>query len=460
MGLSKFAPPSTSVPGVHSQCLRCSEELPPCIVPKDSAWRRGAIFGPGLPRPGLVPPLPFLPASTVCSTWHFAGLLHPAADPGVRHVSGLSSRGAVPDFSSRRSGGAVPVSGRSPVAPEGTAVSRPSADHAALCARPRGIVLAFAARLAFVSLGPFPMALHPSELSPRQQLCRVNRAFQPHSRPSALPRADPVGVWCLERDRPYGAGHRGHCLLVVVPGFLSPRVRPTHAQAVHGWDSAVRSTSRRSSADESVAFAACFHSTDARCSLGLRPSKACSHDKGVIGRSTGTGVGAPFPCAASESRLVRDAVVSWVVGACVGRSPTLLASQRGLRVRASLTELLSWLASCPAGCPAGVRMPPTRPAPAPEGVSTRRPTPGTTSSGLSVSWSRGDPVSLSPMSPSAPEGSFGSTIRVRGLSWPSGTSARGHSSPVHRRLLLLRQPHPAWAGGRRRQARRRVRPRR
>jgi len=199
MGLSKFAPPSTSVPGVHSQCFRCSEELSLRVFPKEIAWRRGATFGPGLPRPGLVPPLPFLPASTVCSTWHFAGLLHPAADPGVRHVSGRSGRDAVPDFSVRRGGGAVPAFVRSPVAPEGTAVSRPSADHAAPSARPRGAVLTCAARLAFVSLGPFPMALHPSELSPRQQLCRVNRALQPHSRPSALPRADPVGVSCLER---------------------------------------------------------------------------------------------------------------------------------------------------------------------------------------------------------------------------------------------------------------------
>jgi hypothetical protein len=39
-------------------------------------------------------------------------------------------------------------------------------------------------------------------------------------------------------------------------------------------------------------------------------------------------------------------------------------------------------------------MPPTRPVPAPEGVPTRGPTPGTTSSGLSASLPPGDPVSL------------------------------------------------------------------
>jgi hypothetical protein len=44
--------------------------------------------GPGLPPPGLVPSLPFLPTSTVFSAQCRAGLLHPAADHGVRHVSG------------------------------------------------------------------------------------------------------------------------------------------------------------------------------------------------------------------------------------------------------------------------------------------------------------------------------------------------------------------------------------
>lgn len=116
-----------------------------------------------------------------------------------------------------------------------------------------------------------------------------------------------------------------------------------------------------------------------------------------------------------------------------GPRPDPAGEPARLHVRASLTEPPSWLASCPAGCPAGVRMPPTRPAPAPEGVSTRGPTPGTTSSGLSVSCSRGDPVSRPSMSPFAPEGSFSSTFRVRGRSWPSGTPARGHASPVHRR---------------------------
>jgi hypothetical protein len=44
-------------------------------------------LGVGLPVPTHVPSLPFLPTSTVYSALHLAGLLHPAADHGVRHVS-------------------------------------------------------------------------------------------------------------------------------------------------------------------------------------------------------------------------------------------------------------------------------------------------------------------------------------------------------------------------------------
>jgi len=46
-------------------------------------------FGTGLPAPVLVPPLPFLPASTVFSARSFAGLFHPATGPEVRPVSNL-----------------------------------------------------------------------------------------------------------------------------------------------------------------------------------------------------------------------------------------------------------------------------------------------------------------------------------------------------------------------------------
>lgn len=70
LGLSKSSPPSTWLLRVHSRP------------------DRNPIFGSGLPRPGLVPSLPFLWASTAFSAHQLAGLLRPAADHGVRHVSG------------------------------------------------------------------------------------------------------------------------------------------------------------------------------------------------------------------------------------------------------------------------------------------------------------------------------------------------------------------------------------
>jgi hypothetical protein len=57
----------------------------PCV---HSQMNRGPPFGPKLPRSGRVPSLPFLPAPTVYSARHPAGLLHPATSHGVRRVSG------------------------------------------------------------------------------------------------------------------------------------------------------------------------------------------------------------------------------------------------------------------------------------------------------------------------------------------------------------------------------------
>jgi hypothetical protein len=92
MGLSKFAPPSASVPGVHSRRRRCSEELLRGPPPRGLSGQRGVAFGPELPPSGLVPPLPFLPTSAACSTWHVSGLLRPETDHGVRQVSGFWAR--------------------------------------------------------------------------------------------------------------------------------------------------------------------------------------------------------------------------------------------------------------------------------------------------------------------------------------------------------------------------------
>ena len=60
-----------------------------------------------LPHSARDPPLPFLPASTVCSVRPLAGLLHPATGPEVRSISVLWRRAFFPRASPRR--GARPL---------------------------------------------------------------------------------------------------------------------------------------------------------------------------------------------------------------------------------------------------------------------------------------------------------------------------------------------------------------
>lgn len=61
----------------------------PCWSPLPRACAR---FGPASPDAALVPPTPFLPASTASSSCRFAGLLRPASDPGVHRVATLRRR--------------------------------------------------------------------------------------------------------------------------------------------------------------------------------------------------------------------------------------------------------------------------------------------------------------------------------------------------------------------------------
>lgn len=61
----------------------------PCWSPLPRACAR---FGPTSPDAALVPPAPFLPASTASSSCRFAGLLRPASDPGVHRVATLQRR--------------------------------------------------------------------------------------------------------------------------------------------------------------------------------------------------------------------------------------------------------------------------------------------------------------------------------------------------------------------------------
>jgi hypothetical protein len=59
-----------------------------CVLSKRTS-RRGSTLGMRLPSLIHGPFSSFLTTSTVCSASHRAGLLHPAAGCGVRHVSGL-----------------------------------------------------------------------------------------------------------------------------------------------------------------------------------------------------------------------------------------------------------------------------------------------------------------------------------------------------------------------------------
>jgi len=96
MGLSKDRPSvdihdARPLPGCHTFHLDASRES--CTEPTRVGW---PPFGSSLPELELVPPLPFLPASAAFSARRFAGLLHPAADHGVRQVAGTVVGGAPP----------------------------------------------------------------------------------------------------------------------------------------------------------------------------------------------------------------------------------------------------------------------------------------------------------------------------------------------------------------------------
>lgn len=140
----------------------CSFRLPEGFR---SVQYSGAAFGSELPRSVLVPSLSFLPTSTVFSARHVAGFLRPAADHGVRRVSGSGShasrstheelsarpvaRSRCGELCRRRYFGIRSASPRR---------CFPFALHSFWLARP---------------LVPFPATLHPSELSPRRNPCHV-----------------------------------------------------------------------------------------------------------------------------------------------------------------------------------------------------------------------------------------------------------------------------------------------
>jgi hypothetical protein len=243
----------------------------------DPAIGRGAVIGPELPPSGLVPPLPFLPASTVYSALHVSGLLHPETDHGVRHVSGFRVRdGFLPRPSPARAGsGAGPA--RSP--PGGCLAGR-----AHLLFRWAPESRDGVAELPGGTVGfpwPSPVALHPSKLSPSRELCRVNRFVLPRS-----------------ADLPFSGNRIGSCLwhadgslsrATAVVAFSSlwscwfRRSVSSRKRVGTSWlASLAHSTSRPWSPVKSVATRSRCRFLVARCSLGLRLVRICSRLTGAV----------------------------------------------------------------------------------------------------------------------------------------------------------------------------------
>lgn len=179
--------------------------------------------------PGLVPPLPFLPAPAACSTWHCSGLLHPETDPGVRHVSGrgqcpaprprpATSRLAVAlqPFRSLRSGPAGPaawpwrVSSRRRAPP---AVAAPPCGGASPCGDGALVASRRGEHAAASYLPRWRVTLRSFSLA---DSCTASRGPS-GSHPDRRFRPGRVRVFCdaLGGDRPGGSVHRGRCPLAV-----------------------------------------------------------------------------------------------------------------------------------------------------------------------------------------------------------------------------------------------------
>jgi hypothetical protein len=178
MGLSKFAPPSVSAPGVYSRCCRCSEELPSCAFPREgrggaSAPSARSCHAPDSFRPcrssrlrRLAPPGTF---QVCCTLKPIMGFAKFPASGSVAHLPSCTR------LCLRRSRHRAPPLRSEEAAAWWRSWLVPVELRRAVVALPR---------LPEEALGlpwPFPLASHPSEPFPPQQLSCVNRSTLPRS---------------------------------------------------------------------------------------------------------------------------------------------------------------------------------------------------------------------------------------------------------------------------------------
>jgi len=237
LGLSKDCP---SVDIHDARPLPGSRTHHPATPPGGNTELSRAVwlpFGPSSPGLGLVPLLPFLPASAAFSARRSAGLLHPAADHGVRQVAGTAAwiAGPLP----RDSGLFVPVVSvdtasrffRSTAAPSRSRL-RELASRGGSLGLPSVAGCSPGTQRLIPAHVPFPLAYYPSKSFPRRQPYRVTAASA--SSPFPCSGAPPASLPMLV-SRDSGAG----------------------------------STSRPCSIAESVASCTCCQTQGARYFLGL-----------------------------------------------------------------------------------------------------------------------------------------------------------------------------------------------
>lgn len=139
--------------GCQNPSLHRHQRRPSCPGARLSKVTRA--IDPEMPTSGCLPPLPVLTTLTVCSGRLLAGLLHPAADHGIRDVSSC-----------------VPLSAPGSAHLAVVGLGLPSAFAAA---SPEGVAAAPAWGSADWSSvrRPFPSRPYPSKLSPREQVGSV-----------------------------------------------------------------------------------------------------------------------------------------------------------------------------------------------------------------------------------------------------------------------------------------------